>query len=293
MPPERDDEMMIRYLLGELAEGERVELEDRFFGDDELYERLTAVEGDLLDDYARGRLPTARRAALEATLLATPGGRARLAFARALVERTPVAPADAPARSVWSALASWFGGHRSIAVAGLAAAALAVVAGVSWLAVQKEAEPPPPERAHTPEPAPQPAPTPTPKPTPAPAPPPPAPQSAPPARSVVAFAFAAQTARGSVEELRTLRVPVAAETVRLRLDLEPDEHARYTAVLKTADGRQVFRRAGLASRRRGEVERVTLDLPASRLADEEYVLSLEGPGDAGVVADYIFRIDRQ
>ena len=296
MPPGGDE--MTRYLLGEMAEAERDAFEDRYFGDDEVYERLAAVEGELLDDYVRGRLPAARRAALETTLLATPGGRERLAFARALAERAPVAVSVAGRVGLMALLASWFGGHRSIAVAGLAATALAVVAGVSWLALQRESEAPPPERAHTP--APEPAPVPSPAPSPAPpapapqpAPPPDTPAPAPPpSRSVVAFAFGAQTVR-NVQELRVLRVPRDAETVRLRLDFEPDEHARYTAVLRTAEGREVLRRSGLASRRAGEVERVTLDLPASRLADEEYVLALEGPGEAGVVADYIFRVDRE
>jgi hypothetical protein len=86
--------------------------------------------------------------------------------------------------------------------------------------------------------------------------------------------------------------PPDAATVRFQLDLEPDQYARYTAVLKTAGGRTVYTRPGLASRRSGKVERVTLDIPAAKLAEEEYVLTLGAPGSGDVVADYLFRIER-
>jgi hypothetical protein len=108
----------------------------------------------------------------------------------------------------------------------------------------------------------------------------------------VAFAFAAPSTRG-VEELRVLRVPAGASAVRFQLDLEPDEFARYTAVLKTTGGKTVFSRAGLASRRAGKDERVTLDVPVEKLAEEEYVLTLSAPGPAAVVADYLFRVERR
>ena len=52
-------------------------------------------------------------------------------------------------------------------------------------------------------------------------------------------------------------------------------------------------RTAIASRRAGEVERVTVDVPADELADEEYVLTLSAPGDGGVVADYLFRVVRR
>jgi hypothetical protein len=295
---ERDEERAARrYLLGEGAEPDRVAFEDRFFEDNELFERLLAAEDDLVDAYARGTLSDDERAKLERGLLATPAGAERLAFARALAARAAAPPrrAEEPGAPWWSALAAWLFGARPRAVVGLAAAGLAAVALGSWLLLDRASEAPrPPERAAGETPAVEPAPAPPEQPAPSPAPPE---QPAPPkppreAGAVLAFAFAPQTTRG-VEEVRVLRVPAGTSTLRFLLGLERADHASYTATLRTADGRTVLTRGGVAARRSGDGARVVLDVDAGRLAPDEYVLTLTAPGAEGdVVADYIFRVER-
>jgi len=79
-----DDERLRRYLLGTMDEEQAGELECRLLADGELFELAEAVEGDLLAEAVRGTLSAAERGHLLRRLTASPGGRARVALARAL-----------------------------------------------------------------------------------------------------------------------------------------------------------------------------------------------------------------
>ena len=48
-PASESDETLVQYLLGELPDLLRDELEDRFFSDDALHDQLLIVEDDLID----------------------------------------------------------------------------------------------------------------------------------------------------------------------------------------------------------------------------------------------------
>ena len=86
MPKAPSDEQLTRYLVGELPEGESAALEEEFFGDDACFERLLAMDDELVDDLASGNLPPTRRAQLERRLRET-GQWGRVQFARALSQR--------------------------------------------------------------------------------------------------------------------------------------------------------------------------------------------------------------
>src|ERR1051325_1426072 len=53
----KEDELMARYLLGSLTEQEQSAIEERFFADNEFFERMLEVEEDLIDEYLRDELP--------------------------------------------------------------------------------------------------------------------------------------------------------------------------------------------------------------------------------------------
>jgi hypothetical protein len=97
------DQLLKRYLLGELSSNERRRLEELFFNDAEAFERLLAIEDDLIDDYACGDLSRKQRKRFETHFLVSPERRERLALAEALVasvskqpdfvaEKQPTAP---------------------------------------------------------------------------------------------------------------------------------------------------------------------------------------------------------
>jgi hypothetical protein len=81
-------EMLVRYLLGYLSEEERESIADRAFADEQFADALEDAERDLLDAYVQGSLKPADRTAVETRLLMSEGQRAKLAFAKALTQRT-------------------------------------------------------------------------------------------------------------------------------------------------------------------------------------------------------------
>jgi len=50
------DDLLIRFLLGEVPQEERVEIENRLLADNEFFESLLAAESMLLDQYVQGKL---------------------------------------------------------------------------------------------------------------------------------------------------------------------------------------------------------------------------------------------
>lgn len=77
-------DLIARYLLGDLSEAESAQLEDSSFFNPEQLEELRSVENDLIDEYARGELPAKERAKFERLFLTNPERRQRVEFALAL-----------------------------------------------------------------------------------------------------------------------------------------------------------------------------------------------------------------
>jgi anti-sigma factor RsiW len=95
-----DEQLMISYLLGELTDEQRTEVERRYFDDDDWFECLTALEEELIRDYLRNELSPERRARFEARYLAVEELKQRVEESRVLMEAMPPAVA-APAKSSW------------------------------------------------------------------------------------------------------------------------------------------------------------------------------------------------
>jgi hypothetical protein len=120
----RDDTM--RYLLGDLPEEQAKALEQEYFADDELFERLGAGETDLLDEYVRGELTPAESEAFEQRLSVSASLRGRLEAARTLArgfDRTEVSvappvrrwllPLAAAAAALLAAVGLWLGSETT------------------------------------------------------------------------------------------------------------------------------------------------------------------------------------
>jgi anti-sigma factor RsiW len=130
-----EEQIMQRYLLGEMTEAERAALEQKYFNNPQMFDRVVQVENELVDMYARGLLPPLTRERFERHYLAHPKRRERAQFAGALAAKLEqpdeVAAALPPhAESLWGRLLS------SMRVPKLAwafsAALLLVAAGAAW-----------------------------------------------------------------------------------------------------------------------------------------------------------------
>lgn len=81
-----DEQTMYRYLLGELPEDEEIEFEQDYFADNDCYAGLLIVEDQLIDDYVYGELSEHERKQFEKHFFSSPQRRERVEFARTLKE---------------------------------------------------------------------------------------------------------------------------------------------------------------------------------------------------------------
>lgn len=85
---ESENKKLIRsFLLGEMAEEERSRFEERFLGEQELFEEIRVVEDDLIERYVRDWMSEDERSRFEAHFLTTRKRRERVGFSRRLIRR--------------------------------------------------------------------------------------------------------------------------------------------------------------------------------------------------------------
>src|ERR1041385_7898138 len=96
MSLDRDDEQHLRsYLLGELAQEEMRELEERLLREEEFANQVLLIEDELIEDYALGELSSTERQQFENYFLTTPRRRRKLMMVEGLRERASVRDARA------------------------------------------------------------------------------------------------------------------------------------------------------------------------------------------------------
>ena len=107
-PTPEVQERIRRYLLGQLTDGAREELEQDLLTNQELFEELLVVEDETVDDYLAGKLNPEERTSFEQYFMATPERHEKLGFGRAfdryLSSQTATAsvPGLKPTRTPWS-----------------------------------------------------------------------------------------------------------------------------------------------------------------------------------------------
>jgi hypothetical protein len=97
-----DEERMIRYLLDDMEEAEKVGVEERYLLDAEFFESIAALEEELIRNYLRGELPPDQRLRFKSKYESTPALARKVAVTRAVMEVTAgrtVAPSASPPRA--------------------------------------------------------------------------------------------------------------------------------------------------------------------------------------------------
>lgn len=82
-----DDQLIRSYLLGAIAGDDRAAVEDRLFSDSGFFGLVEAMEAEIMDEYASGKLKSSERRGWELYLTAHPESEARLRLSRNLVKR--------------------------------------------------------------------------------------------------------------------------------------------------------------------------------------------------------------
>jgi hypothetical protein len=292
-----DDEVLTRYLLGELPEAEHAQIEERLFQDEDCYDRLRALQADLADAYVRGELSAKEGREFARRFLDTPAGQEAALFARALNtladEQTPAVAEPAPAPTGrWDWLWRWASGLSSGWQWALAAAMLLLCSGFVWQwletrllqeqlarAQQAQQEATRQQQAlqdqltraqqRAAELAGQLTTNPTPQQL-------PQASSTPAASSVFALLLTPGIVRGGAEAERAVLAP-GVQRLRLQLLLDTDEQfQRYVAEVRTKGGAPVWVQRDLVPRQTRLGKSLFLNLPVDRLAAGEYEVQLQG-----------------
>jgi hypothetical protein len=265
---ERDDELLRRFLLGELAEDEAESLELRLLQEDALSERGEAVEGDLFAASVRGELTPVENEQV-ARLAASPGGRARFALIRDLVHAAQEAPAElTPALLPFRPAAAPPPRRAGYWVA--LAASLLLAVGGSWMVI-----------THLPEMErfvdhlassiwPPPAPPVT-EPT--------------PSLTTAVFQLGLSTLR-SDGKLRQFAVPKGTGEIEIQLDLEGEEQffPTFNAMVRNPGVGEVWSRQGLKPQTLDRVTALVLEIPAEKLPQGRYEMEVQGVSAEGQAA---------
>ncbi|NOT60845.1 MAG: hypothetical protein HOP19_11550 [Acidobacteria bacterium] len=303
------DDLIVRYLLGDLPETEQARLEDRAFADRATQQSIEDAENDLIDDYVCAALSAKERLQFESRFLASAERQRKVEFARALAQVVPAPTTKKTAQPIhwWESLRAFFSGLTpayQVGLIGLATAALLLALGVPWLIAQSmglrtqvaqlQAQQQSAEAAQRQQLAEQ--------------------QRrneeltqqlqsersqlaqlqeelAQVVRPVIAaLVLLPGIARGATRQPQLLILP-DAQQARLQIGLERgDEYPRYRIELRTAAGRAILRRENLTARN----GKVVLLLPAAALNAGDYDLALKGVHGNEVLdlGYYYFKVSR-
>src|SRR5947207_2661153 len=80
-----NEEELRAFLLGDLAESERVRIEERFLSEEDFAVQLRVVEDELIESYLRGDLSRADRQRFSAAFLVQPRRRERVLAMKAVL----------------------------------------------------------------------------------------------------------------------------------------------------------------------------------------------------------------
>ena len=79
-----NDQKIRKYLLGQLSESEKSELEEEYFVNNKVFQEIEMVEDDLIDDYLDQELDSEDRSSFEEFFLSSENRKEKLLFARSL-----------------------------------------------------------------------------------------------------------------------------------------------------------------------------------------------------------------
>jgi hypothetical protein len=317
------DREMVDYLLGNMSEEAEAQFEERYFADDEMFERFLISKDELIDDYAQGRLSNSERERFERRFLNSRRRHEQVAFARVLsqnLSEPDVRPSSSQAETTSQAETAlrrrWLGSWTPWPLVWTTtAAAVLLIIGLGWLIIEnrrlraelstiradQSAQSQREQqlrheldqlRAQVPSNVASPSPTLAPAPS---------PRSSPGAPLIPIESFLAidlePRMRSSNDLPRATLAPSARRLLtRLLLDQEPQYHS-YSAVLRSADDREIERRNGLRPQYKDDSYSIAAEFTATFLNEGEYNVTLFGRDGRGKLKEirkkYSFLVVRQ
>ena len=270
----KKQDVLERYVLGEVTDEERAEIEQSFFAEDGLFDQLVDVQNDLVDSYVQGKLSSAQRKRFEERFLTSSSGIARVEFARALQQKIAARSAQKPES------------FRQFAIAASLAIIVIAAAMVTFLLQRRpelpitESRPRAPQQQRAVPPAPVQAQTQT----------TPLRREQAPAALVTVLLTAGGTRESEAAPPLVLRQ--APQIVQVELVLEDDRYDSYAAELQDVEGRVLWKEKSLRARTAPSGRTVAASVPAKLLPPGDYVVVLQGirGGKASDINNYSFTV---
>jgi hypothetical protein len=270
-----NDSVFVRYLLGEVSDGERAELEEKYFADDEFFEQLVEAQNDLVDAYLAGSLTAAERKRFEERFLTTNAASESVKFADALRHMVAVQRVEPVRRSRFD--------MRTLAIAA-SAAFIFILTG--WLVISSQrretsATGPRPTIARQER-----------RPAPVPDRSTPPPQSSPVREAPLVTLLLTPGSTRDSDATQPLELRAAPQFVRLELVLEENRFESYKAELQDVEGRRLFEETSLSPEAGRSGRMIVMRVPAKLLPPGDYIVLLYGirNGSAREVSNYTFTV---
>ena len=309
---ERDNQKLRKYLTGDLPEPEALKIETEFLSNDEAFEQLNEIENDLIDEYVRGELPASERSLFEKNYLTTPLHRQRVLLSQNLF-RAAAAEKVADKKVIASTSTWWFSDlFSSLKIRQLVwafAAILIALLGTWFLLRPQPSTVINPEIARV-EATPQTTSSQISSPTPAPSKsetqnsksntPKPETRNLPPvfllhgAFDINETRGIGSTGRPNSKKTQTLTIEKGEPKLTLQMSLEGERYAKYQSEIRAIDTSKSFTITTKALAK--SAKNISLTIPAARLANADYILTLSGvtaTGEVEEINQYPFRVTRQ
>jgi hypothetical protein len=275
-----EEQVLTRFLLGDLTPADRQAIEDRLAADPAFFEAMCALEDEMILKWHRGELAAEDWQLFGQSYLASPQRQARVASVRELMDAAERWKHDTEAQpSLWDRMPRWLTASHHMPQLALAAVGAVVIAVVPALLYQtrdamrrlQEAER---EITSLRQ------------------------QSGGTQQLTAVFTLAPVTVRGqdTADATNIVRVPRDAAEIWLRFEMaDPGTPAGFDAILEPLERRPATtpRPARLEPTATGML--VTLTMPAAELQDGDYVLRLRRltAGDSSdIVATRTLRVTR-
>ena len=256
---EREQSLIKQYLLGELDEQQREQLEQRVITNPDYKEQVLITEEELLEDFVNGSLPPRELELVRQKYSSSPSLLRKVEIARALnryASDHPILPQRTIPQRGWAkSLLGFFAARNRFRQLSLAVLILFMVGGSLlvywWLSYESRANYEALVRLNGPE-----------------------SQLLPPDDSVVAISLSPLLLRGT-NDTRTVTITRQTKTVQLRL---PDSSGGRTSVfrarLKNNAGAEVFSLDDLRARQLGQFPVIVLQIPVGMLKSENHQLEI-------------------
>lgn len=230
--------MIKQYLLGQAAEPDSLQLEERLLGDEAFFRELSIIENELIDEYLSGKLSQAEKKGFEEYFLIAVEHQEKLRFARSFKKyvKSHAEPAGDASRQHASSVPRSFSFRRPILAYAMAALVLIAI-GVSWFVLKNR-------------------------------------NGSAPGNVFVATLTPGLT-RDSQNDNK-ITIPDNIDTVRLELLLTDDSYRTFEIALQDSSGQTLTTKQNLSSQSANGRATVLVDIPSNLLRTGDYRVRLSG-----------------